>query len=90
MFNGDNGFDCDAFIIGLYSIIESSFSSLFLPLLLPVFCCGKLDSQDGELDAILKELCALGSQFDQELKDEPSTRASTVTSTASLAAPLGN
>jgi hypothetical protein len=57
---------------------------------LSVFCCGKLDSQDGELDAILKELCALGSQFDQELKDEPSTRASTVTSTASLAAPLGN
>ena len=28
------------------------------------------DSQDGELDAILKELCALGSQFDQELKDD--------------------
>ncbi|XP_018011613.1 abnormal cell migration protein 10 isoform X2 [Hyalella azteca] len=29
------------------------------------------DSGDLELDAILGELCALGSQFDQELKDRP-------------------
>ncbi|XP_046444675.1 abnormal cell migration protein 10-like isoform X3 [Daphnia pulex] len=32
------------------------------------------ESQDGELDAILKELCALGSQFDQELKVEDAPR----------------
>ena len=31
MFNVDNGFDCDALIIGLHSI-ESSFLSLFFPL----------------------------------------------------------
>lgn len=37
-----------------------------------------LDSQDGELDAILKELCALGSQLEQEIKvDDPPRSANT-------------
>ncbi|KAI9552132.1 Ras-associated and pleckstrin-like proteiny domains-containing protein 1 [Daphnia sinensis] len=38
------------------------------------------ESQDGELDAILKELCALGSQFDQELKDDDVQRSTTIRS----------
>lgn len=40
-----------------------------------LFSSRLVDSQDGELDAILKELCALGSQFEQELKDEDGPRS---------------
>lgn len=46
-----------------------------------------LDSQDGELDAILKELNALGSQFEQELKTEDAVRPTGGTTTTNRPPP---
>ena len=56
-----------------------------------VFFSPSLDSQDGELDAILKELCALGSQLDKDIKEEQhSSRSSTTTGTTQPAPGIHN